>query len=105
MSNARQKLPSRRDNETVEFDHWGMPFQATLGFQGDGKLGEVFLSAGKLASAADIAARDAAIAVSLALQHGCPPEVLRGAFLRDARGQAEGPLGRLMDLLATGDSP
>jgi hypothetical protein len=51
---------------------------------------------------ADRNARDSAIAASLALQYGCPLEVLQRAVLRDARGRTSTPLGAALDLLAGG---
>jgi len=51
---------------------------------------------------AGIMASDAAIAASLALQFGCPADVLRRALSRDARGNATGPLGIALDLIADG---
>lgn len=47
-----------------------------------------------------VAAPDAAIAASLALQHGCPVEVLRKALSRDARGNPLSPLGVALDVEA-----
>jgi ribonucleoside-diphosphate reductase alpha chain len=47
-------------------------------------------------------ASDCAIAASLALQFGCPAEVLARALSRDSRGNATGPLGIALDLLAGG---
>jgi hypothetical protein len=62
-----------------------------------GSLGEIFLQAD---STAGIMASDAAIAASLALQFGLPAETLRKALCRDANGNATGPLGIALDLLA-----
>jgi ribonucleoside-diphosphate reductase alpha chain len=45
-------------------------------------------------------ASDSAIAASLALQYGCPPETLRKALSRDARGNPSGPLAAALDKLA-----
>ena len=101
----RDVLPQRRGGETVQFRHWNMDFCATTGHYQDGRLGEVFLSGGKLTSQAATMAEDAAIAISLALQYGCPVAVLRHAFQRKAApepgvlGEPVGPLARLMDLL------
>jgi len=61
---------------------------------------EVFLQNHKPGSAADLFARDAAIAASLALQFGCPLEVLRRAVLRDPRGAPSTPLGAAIDVIA-----
>ena len=99
---ARELLPTRRMSETLEFTHDGVPYRATVGYYNDGRPGEVFLNGGKLSSAADIAARDGAIACSFALQHGVEPSTITKAFTRDAMGQPEGALGALFDLLAGG---
>ena len=48
--------------------------------------------------------RESAIAASLALQYGCPLDVLRRALLRDPRGRASTPLGAALDLIAGGES-
>jgi hypothetical protein len=50
-----------------------------------------------------IMASDAAIAASLALQFGCPVEVLRKALSRDARGNASSPIGVALDRLAAAE--
>jgi len=47
-------------------------------------------------------ARDAAVAASLLLQHGCPVDTLRRALMRNADGSASGPLAHALDLLAEG---
>jgi hypothetical protein len=46
-----------------------------------------------------VLASDAAIAVSLALQHGAPLDEIRHALKRDARGNAAGPIGAALDLV------
>jgi hypothetical protein len=43
-------------------------------------------------SAADVNARDAAIAFSFAIQHGADPEAIRKVLSRDSNGNASGPL-------------
>jgi ribonucleoside-diphosphate reductase alpha chain len=45
-------------------------------------------------------ARDAAVAASLLLQHGCPVDTLRRALTRNSDGSASGPLAHALDLLA-----
>lgn len=102
---TRSVLPNRRASETIKFqvvrrDRTPAVYHATLGYYPDGRLGEVFLSAGKTGSDVDVAARDSAIAFSFALQHGCSVETARAAFCRDEDGKPEGPLGTLLDLLA-----
>jgi hypothetical protein len=45
-------------------------------------------------------ARDAAVAASLLLQHGCHVDTLRKALTRNSDGSASGPLAHALDLLA-----
>lgn len=97
---TRTRLPARRRNETIRFEHAGHTYFATLGYYEDGWLGELFLSSGKVGTALDVATRDSAIAISFALQYGCTAEMIRGAFLRDEDGTPHGALGRLFDILA-----
>lgn len=96
---TRRMLPARRPSETVKFRLDGRSFIATVGYFPDGKIGELFLVAGKAGSDADIAARDLGLAVSLALQFGCPIATLRAACAKRGAGH-DGPLGRLLDMLA-----
>jgi hypothetical protein len=97
---TRRHLPNRRSAETFAFGIGGLRYTCTVGRYPDGSIGEIFLGNHKADSAADVNARDAAIACSLALQHGADLETLRYALCRDARGQASGPLGVALDLIA-----
>lgn len=97
--NDRRRLPNRRGSMTFTLEVSGLKFTATASCFDDGVLGEVFLQNHKADSTAGIMASDAAIAASLALQFGCPVETLRKALCRDARGNATGPLGRVLDML------
>ena len=103
--NKRRRLPDRRGSLTFGLQAGGLSFTATVSRFDDGALGEVFIQNHKADSAAGIMASDAAIAASLALQFGCPPETLRHALCRDARGNATGPLGVALDMLATKAAP
>lgn len=94
----RRRLPDRRRSFRQRFSCLKLVYNAAFGLYDDGGLGEVFLDAGKAGTHAEISAKESAIAASLALQYGCPPEVLRKALLRDASGRADGPLGRALDL-------
>lgn len=96
----RDALPNRRQHEAIDFDHGGMSYVAGIGRFADGRLAEIFLNGAKQGSAADAAARDAAIVASLALQHGLEPDTLRKALTRNTDGSASGPLGVILDLLA-----
>jgi len=96
---TRARLPNRRLAATFEFEAAGLRYTATIGRFADGRLAELFLSNHKSNSAADTAARDAAIAFSIAVQHGADPETIRRALCRDSQGRASGPLGRALDIL------
>jgi ribonucleoside-diphosphate reductase alpha chain len=97
---ARARLPNRRASETFALECAGLSYIATVSRFEDGRLGEIFLTNHKAGSAADTAARDAAIAASIALQHGADAETIRRALCRDSRGNASGPLGAALDALA-----
>src|SRR5215472_2526861 len=95
----RQRLKDRRACESFELEVAGQHFTATVGRYADGAIGEIFLQNHKPGSQSDSNARDAAVAASLALQFGCPLDVLQRALLRDSRGRASTPLGTAIDRL------
>jgi len=97
---ARKRLPNRRPSLTFPFEVGGLHGTATISWFADGHVAEVFLAAQKAGSQADISCRDAAVASSLALQFGCPVDVLRNALLRDMHGRAITPLGAVLDSVA-----
>ena len=99
MSN-RRRLPNRRASITFELEALGLTFTVTASRFNDGSIAETFIQNHKTNSAAGVLASDCAIAASLALQFGCPVEVLRRALSRDAQGRATGPLGAALDLIA-----
>ena len=100
MTTGRQRLPNRRGSITFDVEALGLTFTVTASQFDRGELGEVFIQNHKTNSAAGILASDCAIAASLALQFGCPAETLARALSRDSRGNATGPLGAALDLLA-----
>jgi hypothetical protein len=96
----RERLPSRRLAESFELEVAGLRYTCTIGRFPDGRIGELFLQNHKPGNQSDCNARDAAVAASLALQFGCPLEVLRRALLCDAQGRPSTPLGAALDRLA-----
>lgn len=96
---SRQQLPNRRASQTFELEAMGLKFTATFSRFPDGEASEVFITNHRAGSAAGIMASDAAIAASLALQFGCPVEVLRRALSRDSHGRPSSPLGAALDLI------
>lgn len=101
----RRILPQRRHAETFTFEHAAdagmrpIRYTATVGRDASGRISEVFLNAAKLSTGSDSYARDAAIAVSIALQYGASIAVLRGAMTRNADGAPSSPIGALLDRL------
>jgi ribonucleoside-diphosphate reductase alpha chain len=98
---SRRRLPNRRGHELLDFEHGGIRYTAEAGRFKDGSLAEILLSTAKHGTAVDVNARDAAVAASLLLQHGCSLDTLRHALARNSDGSASGPLARALDLLAT----
>jgi hypothetical protein len=102
MTALRARLPNRRASETFGLECAGLSYTCTISRFADGRVAEIFLSNHKNGSHADTAARDAAISCSIALQHGADLETIRRALCRDARGNANGPLGTALDLISAG---
>jgi hypothetical protein len=98
---ARERLPNRRPSETLSFEHGtaNLKFCTTTGHYPDGRIGEVFLNSEHSNSLLDALAHDGAIAISLALQFGCPIETIRHALKRNSQGEAASPIGAALDLL------
>jgi hypothetical protein len=63
-------------------------------------VSEVFAQNHKTNSSVDIAARDAAIILSIALQSGADLSAIAKALSRDPRGVPTGLMGTVLDLLA-----
>jgi ribonucleoside-diphosphate reductase alpha chain len=96
----RKHLPNRRAHDLLDFEHGGISYTAGVGRFDNGTLAEIFLNTRKTGTAVDVNARDAAVAASLLLQHGCDVDTLRKALTRNSDGSASGPLARALDLLA-----
>jgi hypothetical protein len=97
---TRARLPNRRLAETFELTVGGLSYTATFSRFSDGSIAELFLNNHKSNSGADTNARDAAIVFSIAVQCGADVETIRKALCRDARGNASGPLGAALDMIA-----
>jgi ribonucleoside-diphosphate reductase alpha chain len=97
---TRTRLPNRRASIVSDLELNGLRYTASYSKFADGRVAEIFLQNHKPSSQSDCNARDSAIAASLALQFGCPLDVLRRAVLRDPRGAPSTPLGRALDLIA-----
>lgn len=95
---SRRKLPNRRRGVTFDFAVGPHKFIGTVGLFEDNSPAELFINTEqKAGSEADTNASDGAIAISLALQWGCPLDVLREAMKRTPEGAPQGPLGAALD--------
>ncbi len=95
----RQILPLRRACETFPIRFWNQQFYVTVGFYSDGTPGEVFIDGGKTGQDVQATARDAAVVLSLALQHGTPLETIKRAISRDSAGNPTAIVGAIIDHL------
>jgi ribonucleoside-diphosphate reductase alpha chain len=92
-------LPNRRSHELLSFEHGGIHYTAGVGRFANGDLAEIFLNTRKHGTGVNVNARDAAVAASLVLQHGCLVDTLRRPDPQRRRF-GFGPLARALDLLA-----
>ena len=98
----RRRPPDRRYSESVDFvfgDNERIIYTATVGYHHDGAPAELFLTCNKAGSGADAVARDAAYVFSLAVQYGCPIDVIRSGLLRGNGDAKAGVLGCALDEL------
>jgi len=94
---GRSRLPQRRRSVNYKFEHAGFRWHATVNTEGGAVL-EVFLSTAKTGELLEHLSKDMSVAASLALQYGCPLDVLRAALARDTGGEPLTPLARALDL-------
>ena len=73
---TRQRLPNRRPSHTETLQVDGQAVTATVGFDECGRPREVFMAAGKEGSLLNALLADAAVVISVALQHGIPAAAL-----------------------------
>jgi hypothetical protein len=100
----REKLPLRRSSEVVAFNHispLGHPtsYTATIGYYPDGRIGEVFVDGKMSSSEAGALAHDAAVLISIALQHGVPMIEMQSAMGRGDDHRPHSIIGSTLDLL------
>jgi ribonucleoside-diphosphate reductase alpha chain len=96
---TRQRLGNRRASESFSFEVAGLRFTATISRFADGRIGELFLNNHKAGNQSDTNARDSAIILSFALQHGADVDDIRKALCRDCGGRPLGPIGAALDLV------
>jgi hypothetical protein len=95
----RATLPNRRAASTFEVKHGSHTVTVTVGYYANGELGEVFVSDPKVGSSMEAIARDAAVLLSIAIQHHVPLETIRHAITREQDGSASSIIGAVLDRL------
>ena len=107
MSAARRQLPNRRGADSMDFEFRNRRYRVCFSRFEDGGLAEIFVDvAGCRSNDVGDDARDASVAVSIALQYGTPPEAIRDAVARTKEGKPMGLVGCVLDLiLAEGEKP
>lgn len=103
---ARAPLPNRRSGENFELRHGGQntPFVITIGRYPDNSIGEVFITGSKSGTAFEAVARDGAILLSLALQHGVALETMKHAMTREGNGEPSTIIGAVVDRLTEAEN-
>ncbi len=98
---SRERLPSRRPNETIDLEINGTLYAVTVGYYPDGRVAEVFTHGAKVGSTMDAILDDACILFSLLLQYGVEPagRAPRMGWLGDDR-QPSSIIGALAGLLS-----
>jgi hypothetical protein len=94
---VRERPPQRRASLTLDLEHAGLRYTVTFAHFPDGPPAECFVQNHKLSSAADIAARDSGILLSLLFQFGCPIETVAHAVTRNGDDSASGVVGAILD--------
>ena len=100
----RRTLHQHRAAETFDMRFWNQLFTVTVGFYADGTPGEVFIDSRKTGGDVEAVARNAAVTLSLGLQHGVPIESIRHAVTRNgASGAPASIIGAVVDAVADHD--
>lgn len=93
MTPPRRYLPNRRVSEAFDFECMGVAYRANTSRFEDGTLGEMFLEAGKIGTAAHIIAKESAVVLSIALQYGVPIDRIYDALPKLSDCFPAGPIG------------
>jgi hypothetical protein len=88
----------------MRFGNRNRTFHVTCGYyhyEGQHKLGEIFINGGKTGQEDEALSRDGAVLISLALQHGVGLDVLRNSITRDQDGSPSTIIGAVLDELCS----
>ena len=98
---SRERLPDRRQSETLDLWHGGKRYHLTIGEYPDGSPGEVFIHGAKPGSDTDLLYDDVGVLISRLLQHGDDPVALAAGLGKLGNGQGPASLvGAIADVLA-----
>jgi hypothetical protein len=95
----RKRLENRRLAIASEFWHRDQRYRCHIGRFPDGGIAELFLDSARPNSALDAFAADAAILISLLLQHGATPSEIGHALRRNPDGSPASLIGAATDWL------
>jgi len=105
MNGQRRELPNRRAHDLRDFVFRGLKYSVGVGRFFTGEIAEIFISCNKPGSTADETAKDAAIVVSIALQHGASLQTLAHSAMRDDSGNPTTAVGHALMLLQREATP
>lgn len=96
----RRRLPNRRRSDQFDIEFRNKRYTVALGYHPDeARPAEVFIYLDKMGNAVADDARDIAVLLSIALQHGVPTETMRDAVCRFDDGSPAGLAGAVLDAL------
>ncbi len=95
----RERLPDRRQADTLDLYYQGRRFHLTIGEYNDGRPGEVFLHGAKPGSDTDLLCDDIGVLISRLLQHGDDPASLASGIGRLGNGDPASIIGAVADVL------
>ena len=96
----RERLPDRRQAETVDLHYGGRRYHLTIGAYNDGRVGEVFLHGATVGSDVDGLCGDVGVLISRLLQLGDDPASLVAGIGRLGNGHPASLVGLIADVLA-----
>lgn len=97
----RERLPNRRKSRLLDFEAMNLKFVASVSYFPNGAIAEIFIDEkARCGSTIGTLCKDLALTFSLAVQNGADPEAIRRALCRDSAGNALGPLGVALDMIA-----
>ena len=97
----RERLPTRRQCETINLHYNGQRYHLTIGEYDDGRPGEIFLHGAKPGSDTDLLCDDIGVLISRLLQYGDDPASLASGMGRLGDGTTAASLvGAVVDVLA-----